>query len=275
MAPLTSARRLVVLLDPARAALATLRLPPPLVARSTRLGLLVAGASRSAGDLRLARSLGARVFEETDARIFEERDGGDALPAGEPGATEAFLIASDGAAWRVQDPARWPPIGKVLLLEAHPRPLEPSLVPLPSRRLRLEASTSPGARSGLLGRSGDRSGMGEHLLALRPEDLEELRLGHTRDGWWWLYAPRGLPQAMEAGGARLLRNLGTEIEPVLVPSDREPRPAVPALRIRRVFDAPEGSGLLWWDAEVGERHVFFARIALARIEAELARSFPW
>ena len=33
----------------------------------------------------------------------------------------------------------------------------------------------------------------------------------------------------------------------LVPSDREPRPAIAAPRIRRVFDVPEGAGLLWWD----------------------------
>ena len=34
-----------------------------------------------------------------------------------------------------------------------------------------------------------------------------------------------------------------------MPSDREPRPAIAAMRIRRVFDVPEGAGLLWWDRE--------------------------
>ena len=61
----TSGRRVVVLLDPAGNALAALPLAPPLVARRAPPGLLIAGTARGADDLRLARSLGARVFEET------------------------------------------------------------------------------------------------------------------------------------------------------------------------------------------------------------------
>ena len=274
----TSGRRVVVLLDPAGDALAALPLVPPLVARRAPPGLLIAGTARGAGDLRLARSLGARVFEETDDRIFEERDdeARESQPfVEEPEAAEALLLSSDGAAWSVEEPSRWPSIEKVLALEAPALPLDPSLVTAPSRRLRLEPTRPAGSRSGFVGRSGDGSRMGERLLGLRPEDLEEVRLGHARDGWWWIHAPRGLPQSFPTGGARLLRNLGTALEPVLVPSDREPRPAIAAMRIRRVFDVPEGAGLLWWDPEGGERHIVFERGALARIDPELARSFIW
>ena len=275
--PLTSGRRVVVLLDSRGEALAALPLTPPLTARPSRLGLLVAGTSRAPDELRLARSLGARVFEETDDRIFEERGGeGRGAPrAEEPGDEEAILLASDGCAFSVEDPGRWPSMEKVLVIEARARKLDPPLAHAPERRLRLEPARPPGSRSGLLGRCGDRTRLGERLLALRPEDLEELRLGHARDGTWWIYAPRGLPQSLPSSGARVLRNLGTELEPVLVPSDREPRPAILAARIRRVFDVPEGSGLLWCDPEGGERHVVFWRADLARIDPYLARSFTW
>src|SRR5688572_9901990 len=267
MIPATSGRRVVVLLAPGGDALGALFLASPLVARPTRLGLLVAGTSRSRDELRLAQSMGARVFEETDDRVFAERggEGRDAHAAAEPGEAEALLLASDGSISSLEDPARWPSLEKVLLLEARVQSPDPS--PAPGRSLRLEPARSPESRSGFVGRSGDRSRMRERLLALAPEDLEELRFGHARDGWWWMYAPRGLPQAMPSSGARVLRNLGTELEPVLVPSDREPRPTVTAGRIRRIFDTPEGSGLLWWDFEGGDRHIVFRRADLARIDS--------
>ena len=134
------------LLDPAGNALSALPLAAPLVARRAPIGLLIAGTLRGADDLRLARSLGARVFEETDYRIFEEQDGEarDSHPfAEEPGAAEAFLLTSDGSAWSVEEPVRWPSIEKVLALEAPARPLDPSLAPAPSGKLRLEP-TGPG-----------------------------------------------------------------------------------------------------------------------------------
>jgi hypothetical protein len=281
MMSVTSGRRVVVLLDPAGDALSALRLAPPLGARPTRLGLLVAGTSRSREELRLAQSLGARVFEETEDRVFEER-GGEARGASavaQPVAGQALLLASDGFPWSVGDPAGWPSLEMVLVLEARARPLDPSLATRPARKLRLRdparsgaVDRSSGSRSGFLGRSGDRSGLGERILSLRPEDIEELRLGHANDGWWWIYAPRGLPQSLPPDGARLLRNLGTELEPVLVPCDREPRPRIQASRIRRVFDVPEGSGLVWWDREDGERHIVFHRAGLARIDPDLART---
>ena len=274
---MTSGRRVVVLLAPGGDALSALSLASPLVARPTRLGLLVAGTSRSREELRLAQSLGARVFEETDDRVFEERggEGRDARAVAEPGETEALLLASDGSISSMEDPARWPSIEKVLLLDARARPPDPSPGPGPLPGLRLEPTRSPESRSGFVGRSGDRSGMRERLLLLAPEDLEELRLGHARDGWWWIYAPRGLPQAIPWSGARALRNLGTELEPVLVPSDREPRPTVTTARIRRIFDTPEGSGLVWWDSGGGDRHIVFRRADLARVDPGLARNFTW
>jgi hypothetical protein len=109
-----------------------------------------------------------------------------------------------------------------------------------------------------------------HLGALDAVELRDLRLGEAV-GCWWLYAPRGLLEDFPAGG-RALCNLGSAIEPVLVPADREPRPRLSALQIRTVFGAGEGEGLLWWDGEREEEYAIFPRSALAVLTPELVRT---
>ena len=73
-----------------------------------------------------------------------------------------------------------------------------------------------------------------------------------------MFTPRGFPESVPLPG-RALRVLQSRGRFVLLPRDREPRPAFDAAALLDIFGAESGQHLLWWDATTGERSVLFLR----------------
>lgn len=250
-------------------------LVPPVRARPTARGLFLAGRLDGARALRRLRRLGAEVFHEVRAGTWiavgtaldslRER-----LPAAHAG--ETILIDRERRAWSVPPPGQWPAASTVLRVdwpEAAGRKARRGLqVPL-----RLEPCRPPQGRDGFLARRGEGHRPVETWGALSAPEIGELRAGSAA-GWWWVFAPRGVPPDFPGLG-RPLRNLGTGIEPVLIPADRAPRPRLSGLELRRLFCAEEGEGVIWWDDGDGENHVVFPRSALEVLSRDVLLRRSW
>jgi hypothetical protein len=131
----------------------------------------------------------------------------------------------------------------------------------------------PASRDGILCRAGEGGSVAAHLAGLPAAALRDLRRGDA-GGWWWILAPRGLERGFPRAG-RALKNLGTAVEPVLVPAGREPVPRLFAADLRRLFRAAEGEGIVWWDDAGGERHAVFLRSSLHPLTREAVLGKAW
>jgi hypothetical protein len=251
-----------------------LPLRPPLRAFRSALGLLVAG--ELAGEEVLPRLLasGARVFVALEEGAWVEVAARGRMPALAPPAPgAAHLACAGGAVWSVPSPGGWPPLAQSLSV-VWPA-VEVSGPPLPRVRVRLGAAAPglPSSRDGILCRAGEGGSVAAYLAALPALALRDLRRGEA-GGWWWLHAARGLGREFPRVG-RPLRNLGTPVEPVLVPADREPAPRLLAVELRRLFSAGEGEGVIWWDEAGGEAHAVFLRSALVVLTREAVAGRAW
>jgi hypothetical protein len=267
--------RAIVWLAPGREALAAaLPLRPPLRAFRSSLGLLVAGEPAADHDLPRLLASGARVFLlEGDGAWVEARAGGERGPIAAPPAPPGFahLVSARGEVWSPPDPASWPPLAEALPV-AWPAEDAPG-APLPRLRVRLAPAAPGPSRDGILCRAGEGGAVAAHLAGLPAADLRDLRRGEA-DGWWWIFAPRGLERGFPRAG-RALQNLGTPLEPVLVPADREPSPRLLAADLRRLLGAAEGEGIVWWDDAGGEKHAVFLRSSLPALTPGAVLGKAW
>ncbi|MEM7233689.1 MAG: hypothetical protein AAF517_16050, partial [Planctomycetota bacterium] len=129
----------------------------------------------------------------------------------------------------------------------------------------------PGIRAGLLCPFGKGAAIASSLVASQDAELRDIRRGDLEEHWW-ITTRNGLAENVPTVG-RELRNLGTPVEPILLPNDREPNPLVSPRAIREIFEVGEGCGLLWWDDGAGERYSTFRRSQLRPLSREeLGRS---
>lgn len=279
-----------------------LPLNPPLRAWPSSHGLLVTGHfTGSAAGLREARFLGARVFVALGQGVWRELPPSQASGpveewhAGQleedeteeeatPGRT--ILVATRGRAWSLPDPGVWPALETILDWgsdldwgsEANePQPAATDHMEPRFEFLRLTRSSPGKAWDGVLfqsrAASRGRPAVATYLHRCSAAELRDFRLGEA-EGCWWLFAPRGLPTEFPRAG-RSLQNLGSAVEPVLVPLDRAPLPRLSAFQIRAAFEAEEGEGLLWWDRRAGEEYVLFPRSALRLLTPDLVLERKW
>lgn len=175
-------------------------------------------------------------------------------------------------------PETWPRLAESIRWEIAPPPSgasarEDAGPAVPSWRIRLRPQPPPTSRDGLLLSPAGHEPLGTWLAARQEDELRDLRLAEG-PGWRCLMAHRGIAEDAPSEG-RALVNLGTGVEPLLVPADRAPRPALSPHELRRLIGAHEGEGILWWDAEGKDRVVVFLRSRLERLTSTGVLSRSW
>ena len=187
------------------------------------------------------------------------------------------LLTSDASLpWSAPPPAAWPTLRDVLRWKCGPHA---DTVPTTHSELaeplliRLLPTPPLEHVAGCLARRGEHPDFGRRLGALAPRQRRGLQLFATPSHWCMLCA-RGLDEQCPRAG-RWLRDLGTPIEPVLIPVDRTPAPGFQGAEIRRCHGVEDGRGLLWWDDDDGEHSVRIERSDLLTPTDELLRGWRW
>jgi hypothetical protein len=264
---------------------------PPLRAWRSERGFLVFGQLDRGSDRRRreCQSLGARVFIAGPAPGIWVEDGAE-LPAGsstaarlgddfDPSAEALLAGAPPCRRWRVPHPETW----RALREEVDPRGLLDSAVALeaapvarcapaaaPAWVLRLERRQDLAPAAGLLWKRGEGAAeVAAHLIGLRSSEIRDYRFRRL-GALGCLFGPRGLAPDFPLAG-RPLRNLATPIEPVLIPADRSPVPALSPPRIRALFAAAEGDALIWWDGGSGEVYAVVPRSSFRVLSRNMVR----
>jgi hypothetical protein len=252
----------------------------------TRHGLLVHTVLAHRTLVRGPSSRGARCFLRADGVKdcwieWRRRTSCQSPPRSEATRAERdsriTLLAADAShSWSAPPPSTWSPLCDVLRWDFSSQvDVEPTLDAGPEKPLlvRLVPATPIEHVAGCLARIDHHPDFGRRLSALEPRERRDLRLFAT-SSHWCLFSARGLDERCPRVG-RLLRDLGTPIEPVLVPVDRTPAPGFHGAELLRCHGVDAGEGLLWWDDDGEERSVRIRRGELLTPTDDVLRDWRW
>jgi len=256
--------------------LSELSIAPPVGALSTPSGTFLHGVLAE-GRHGVHAHAGARVFVVAHRERVWREDGAAEIDHAELDALlrdadprSALLLARDGALL-LPDPTCWPVVEIALergdVTATLPESRGRAEI-LPRTRVHLVPCAPRGSRAGILERAGRGRAFGAAFAERSIIERRDLWRG-DRGPLWWIYGPRGLADELPRAG-RSLTNLSTPAEPVLVPTNRRPEPALGGRALRSVFGLADGEGLLWWDGDRGEHAIVFRRSDLRRLDDESA-----